>query len=56
MNDTMRFGSYYGGRPAPSPLCFPEKDEKAQVVLYNHKGEPLYRIKPKFGYRSDNDA
>lgn len=55
INDTMRYGSYYGGKQIPSPSTFPEKDEGQEPIFYTAKGEPLYRAKPKFGYRSNND-
>lgn len=52
----VRYGSTEGGgRQTPNPMTFPEKDERPKPVLYNHKGEPLYLVKPKFGYRRDDE-
>jgi hypothetical protein len=52
----VRYGSFVSdARPPTGIMTFPEKDEQSRPVLYDHKGEPLYKAKPKFGYRTSDD-
>lgn len=41
--------------PNTAPLLTQAEYEEQEPLLYNHKGEPLYRAKEPIGFRMGND-